>query len=742
MAIISRKRKKHRQSKTTTRKKFLAERFVTSYLFKIAGFIVLLAGIYYAFTSLGIIGGFSELTEKLFRPSEDIVVAEGGNNLDVNILLYFLPGVLMLIVSGFLAKRIGFVSVLFAFAASISFVMTEGWIALNNPGGNIFYPAIVIGNFFLLTAAVGLFIIAIRIRKSIFLHLNCGCFYISSVLLAYNNVAQIGILLTLSILFTIGIAWAAQKINKPGINLVNFIFVIVIFGLHWLRKLAVNSRTEFLVPLFIFGVLYYILFYAVVSYSSGDRERPMPKWMQLTMSLASLLFVAGTSAYTILKYSGFGYLWIFALALLIINLLGLYLSGKHCPSAWKLPHHLATMVLAALILPLMLDQSALLLFTAGLSVLLLLYSKYAKHQPSIMISMIFMGVMTLIWFFQWAFIYVLALAGNDLPAGSLVVNGILSGVAVAATLAFNNWLLKHIDISLSKKLFSRTMYIRLIRGLILLSLFLTIEWTIATLLCVFTATMPVAGPAWFLAGSLFFILLILFQSKKLSSFYKPFLFSALAYTLTYPFLVYMSVMETLGNLMLSGPFSLSTVVVHYFALGSGICMAAIALVRVYKLYPKNILLQRGLQLTGILFLLFILVTEYDILSIILQSGQFIDKNSLVMVKEILENNRHLPYSAILMISSLFIIIWALFKNQKFLRNLSLLIFSMSIVKVFLYDFALLGDLARTVLLFLVGFLLIGLSILYPRLKKATTPRHAHHHHKPRPKLKNNEIEQG
>ncbi len=350
--------------------------------------------------------------------------------------------------------------------------------------------------------------------------------------------------------------------------------------------------------------------------------------------------------------------------------------------------------------------------------------------------MISMGIMTLDFFFHWIFRYVPALLFNpDLPADTLVVHGIVSDVAVVLSLTMNNWLLKHIDVTLSKKLFSKTMYIRLTMGLILFALFLSAGWIVTTIICYLSGSVEVMAPAWFIAGSLFFLLLILFQSNKPTSFYKPILFIALGATLFYPLLVLMIMRETLSNLILTGILPVSHVLLHYLALGLGISLTVAAFFRIYALYPANKLLLRGLQLFVIFALLFILFTEYDNLSILLKAGQFqnITPNDSPLTlkqltlntssspgKGILEYNRHLPYSLILLATSLLLIFWSLLKRQRFLRDISLLLFSFSIVKVFLYDFSLLGDNARTVLFFVLGFLLIGFSAVYPRMKKATS----------------------
>jgi len=306
-------------------------------------------------------------------------------------------------------------------------------------------------------------------------------------------------LLPLSVAFTLCITWLAKKIRRSFLNLVNFLLTIGFFGLFWLRKLGVNSQSQYLLQFFIYGALFYILFYGLVIYSSISKEKPMPKWMQMVMGFSNLLFYAGTTAFVIVKYYSFEYLWAFSLCLLLFNILGLYLSVKYFSAVWKLPLHIITILLAALVLPLLLNQNTLLIFTAGLSLLLLLYSRYSKNQPSVIISMIAMGVMTLDFFFHWIVKYLPALiSGSTLPSASLVWHGIISSIVVIATLILNHLFLKNIEISLPKNIFNKTRYIRLIKGLLLFSVFLACGWIISNLLIILSKSNQLVAPGWFI----------------------------------------------------------------------------------------------------------------------------------------------------------------------------------------------------------------------------------------------------
>ncbi len=724
MRFIHRKKRHHRRTgKSRINKRNFIERFVTSVLFKIIGVLILCFGVFYALNSLDIKFGIDDLMVRLFKAENDIQKPPiSSDNFNVLLVFYFLPGILLLIFSSVIAKRNSLVSYIFSIIAIVSFLFIQiKVLAFDFYKGGDVYPSYFIAVIFLVFTTMGPITNAVLLKKQSILTLTCIYFYLCLILYVSMYGWHLNYLLPLLLLFTIGIAWTSVKINKYNINIVNFILAISFFSIFWLRKLLVNSKTEFLFPFLIYSSILFLLFYFIIFYSSSDKVNAMSKWMQMIIGFSNLIFYAGTTAFVMIKYFSFDYLWVFALALLLFNIVGLYLSGKYFPSVWKLPMHIITVILASLILPLLFNISTLLLFTAGLSVLLLLYSKYSKNQSSIIFSMFAMGIMSLDFFFHWIFKYLPALVfSNEIPSASLWGHGILSGVTMVATLFLSNLLLKDIEITLPKSTFNRIRYIRLIKGLTLFSVFLTAGWAFSALLASLSGSIQIIAPAWFISGSLFFILLIVSDSQKFSAFKKPILFLALGFTLSYPMLVSLNFSESLNNLIESGTLSVQSLILHYFALILILLLTMACLRRLYHFYPMNLSLRRGLQLYGVMMLLLILCTTYDELSILLRSSGFILKPSAALGKDILESNHRLPDSMILIASSLGILVWSLFKRQSFLRNFSILLFALAIVKIFLYDFTLLGQAIRTVLLFFIGILLLSFSFFYPRLKKVAS----------------------
>lgn len=729
MSFFQNKRKHHRIRKNRSKKKSNREGFVISYIFKFSGIIILLFGVYYSLNSMNFFFAIQEFIINLFKQNADLPLLTINKGRTNTIAFYFTPGLIIVFLSSFFTKRFTLIPYWLSILSIIYFLIFQiKIVSYDVYHGGAVYPAFYVAELVLILTTIGPYINSVILKKPLILLLTSIYFYLSLVLvmtrLNLNN------LLLISLVFSINIAWSSGKIKDQSINFINYLFSIGYFGLFWLRKLMVNTQPEYLLPFFVYGALFYILFYGIIFYTSLKNEKVMPKWMQMVIGVTNLIFYFGTTALVIDKYFSFNNLWAFSLVLLLFNVLGLYLSSKRFLYVWKLPLHIITILLASLVLPLLLNQNTLLLFTAAISVILLLYSKYSKNQSVIIISIVAMGIMSFDFFFHWIFKYLpVLLFTNSVPSTSIIVHGIVSGTTMVVALTLNSIFLKNMEISFPKTFFSRLRYIRLINGLTLFSLFLTSGWIISAILSVFYRSMHLTSPGWFISGSLFFILMILIKPQRFSSFTKPLLFLSLGYTIFYPLLVHLTFLGDLYELILSGIISGKAVFLHYLALFLLILLARISLVRIQKRYATNKTINRGMQLSGLIILLFILCTEYDNLSILLRIDLFQINPSIGWGQGILEFNHRLPYSIILILSSIGILIWALFKHHLFLRTFSILLFSFSILKIFLYDFPLLGESTRTILFFMVGSLLLGFSMFYPRLKKIVSETKKSHHHK-------------
>ena len=302
MRFIQRK-KKHpgRTGKSRINKRNFIERLVTSYLFKILGVIILMIGVFYALNSLEIINDASEIFSKLFKSTNETTGITNGNYIfDPFLLLYFLPGILILILTGLFAKKFSLFTYVLSLIVIVWFLLVQTIIfttAVFHQNGS--YANINIALIFIFLSVTVMLFNATLQKKQFIIILTTIFFYFSLefALIVYNY--RTFHIFPFIIIYTVVLGWLNIMIKKPFANLLNQVLCFSIWSLFVLRKFIVRSQPDFLADFFIYGTIFFILFYFVVLYSSRDKTNAMPKWMQMAMGFTNLLFYAGTTSYEI-----------------------------------------------------------------------------------------------------------------------------------------------------------------------------------------------------------------------------------------------------------------------------------------------------------------------------------------------------------------------------------------------------------------------------------------------------------
>ena len=307
-------RSTHRSHRRSSRpdKKGL-DRFLSSPLFLVLGSIFLLIGLYSSLSATKGSNGFYDALMSFFIPAVDGPIGPeiAGSGL-TEVLLYFLPAMVLLAVSLIFQRNYRQVTLPAAVLASVYLIVIQVKISFVNPlTGGCFYPDF-------LTAILLLWVSSLLLLGTAYSHRNlplqiltCLFFYVSALLLASIYITRWEYLLTFILLFTILIALVGQKTEKPTIHVINAVFAWGFLGLIWLRKLVINAKPEFLPLFFTFAILFYLLFYAIVLFSSSKKENPQPKWSGLVITVPNFLFLLEppyTSFITFLVHSRWGFL--------------------------------------------------------------------------------------------------------------------------------------------------------------------------------------------------------------------------------------------------------------------------------------------------------------------------------------------------------------------------------------------------------------------------------------------------
>ena len=696
------------------------ERFLSSRLFIVLGVSFLITGIFYSIGSSSGSGGFFDFLINALQPSNtgaEPAIEFSGKGFWV-LLLYFMPVIVALSISNFYAKRFARYTypaalIITLYLIAIQVKVLGLYLTGETPS---FFIAMALS---LILPVVLLFFSAFLHRKPGILILTCFYVYISMIIYTYIYGRPYDYLFPYILLFSGGIYWIGHKIKYPTINLINFFFATGFSGLFWARNFILNSKTDTLLQFYIIGILFYLLFYTKTVLASHSKTHPLRSWMQMLLSWSNLAFFVGTTSFVLVKYYSLSYLWVFVLAVLLFNILGLYLQRKYKSNAWALPHYFAVMLLAALVLPLLLMQNVVLLFSAVFSVLMLQYAIAFKNKAAMWLSLSGMAAMLAFYIFTWAFRYLPALMPGPAPADTtLLWHGVISGIVLLASLWLTRWLVNaDTVVPLSKKWFSRTTYHRFIRAFLLAALFLTFGWTGAALANLLTGSMLYSTVAWFIAGSLFFMGMIYYYSGKQSALKKPVLYLAFGFALLYPLLVHWSMYMFRKDLILTGTFAASPLLLHYLALALLLALGIMTVRRIYLHLVKYPMLQGTVQAATVFMLLFVVCTEYDTLSVLANSVATGYDAMLGKGDIILPANKYLPYSILMWGLTLAVLLMATLLRLRFLRNFSLILFLPILAKIFIFDFPGLSQGGRSGVFIGLGVFLIGFALVYPRLAR-------------------------
>ncbi len=714
---MERKRRHRTVKKHSHRKKSGIKRFLTARMFVVLGVIFLLIGVYYTFGFPAGSTGSKSIYDILLGllKSGDGNVKEGiGINSLTFILFCFLPSALLLFISNILAKKYSLITYFVNHIITIFLIILQLVLFVQYNFG-FCYPVNIINiSIFILITTFLLFRSALLHRKSGILVLTCVYFYISVTL----NL-PIYLMVTFTSFFGIAILGVAKKLNRPNINLFNFFLTISLFSLLWLRKIVFSELPDFHLLFFIYAILYYLLFYAITVFASNQQQTPLRRWMQSVFTGSNLLFFIGTTSFLFIKFYSFNYLWLLVLAFLLFNLLGLTLVKKYINAIWTKPYHYISMYLGSLLLPLWITQSMPLLFAAGLSVMMLIYAIYYSDKVAMWISLLSTGAMIAFYLFKVMYLYMPAIfSQHALPETSLLWNGIWSGAIILIALTATKRLLKGVEVPLSKKWFRRSKYGEWLRDFLLFTVFFTLGWISFALLFKLTGTIRYTSVGWFMSGCAFFISLITFYSGKHSAIKKVLLNLALATILLYPLLVQWSMSLSRAKLILFGQMDSIAIMLHYLALLLLIILGRMTIRRIYLRNSGKIIVLRTLQVFSVSFILFLLLSEYDNLTVLFSAinAHQAQNNGIGIGDHILTLNHHLPYTIIAWILSIILFIWSVLKHSRFIRNFSFVLYFLVLVKLFAYDFAILEQGGRSAVFFAVGICLITLASLYPRLR--------------------------
>jgi hypothetical protein len=536
-------------------------------------------------------------------------------------------------------------------------------------------------------------------------------FHASVLLIALNFNWPVHIIFPVVILFSAALYMNAIHLRSTLPYKANVILAWAIAGIWWLAKLILPGDVSMLLPYFIYIPILFLVFTATGMYKGFRGTHRSSYYTEMLVTMINLLAFVVFTSITLLKFGYGNFLWLLVLAVALMILAALYLTDRLKSFYNPEPYLLSALVLLSLAMPLLLVTQAAVLFFGGLSVMLLAYARFTGRQYPVIVSLGALAVMFLFYLRDWILVYGPAVFQGPLGGRlQFFAGGLIAGIVVFAVLLAVHALLKQTETGFSKKWFSRRVYLRMFRGLMLGVAYLSGLWISGFLAATLSGSDDLYLMTWILWSSLYFCVTIPVLARKKSSFLRPFLWISLMITIAYPGLVHLDVLGFRNHALQYGT-SMSGFWLHYPVLVMMFACLVITSVRLRPLLKDQPVVWQVIQGYVILMGLFILLSELDNIRLITGIRPGIRRDDILLA------NTGLPYTVVLLSYSSLILAAGLIRRSRFLRTVALVLLVLTFAKILYRDAGMLGATGRTIMLFAFGTLILAGSVFYPRIRR-------------------------
>lgn len=727
MESIEPKRRHHRKKKGSTSGSSLISKALAA-----IGIVFTLAGFVYAITLFKNSDSLIQLFLNLFQPQELVEVEQEMPGGTFNgFLFFFLPSVVGLAIFGYFKNLLKQwnkpISVFLASAVMFLQIILALKMFLQ---GEWYFPNLAISILFIVLIVIVHFWNAWRLKSVSVLLIAIGYFYFSLLTLSVFYLRSFEYYFSVAIIFSVVHYMVSKAIAKPSLNLLNQAFAIGFIGLFWLRKFVVNTKPDFLLVFLVFATAFYILFYVITLLASRKDQPGLSKWSQVGMLWGNFLFFAATTGFVIIKFYGFGYLWILVSALILLHSGGTWWMKQTESTAWKLPHTFINVVLASLLLPLLLQQNMVLIFVSGLSVGMLYVTLIDKNKTTYWAYLASAGLMLLLLAYNWFVVYLPALIFPiEVPQSELMVHGIVSTLAVMLALLMQLVMIKDDTLPSVRQAPDTIKLRRILRVLILGALFGFLTW-VSSIIVIRLENSTIWVPvAWFIAGALFFIGFFIGNAGKKNFLKKPILYTAFVFLMLYPLLVQWRMFAVNAMQVHMGQYHVAGIVLHYIALAVMVILMLLVIPKIMYQVRREAATKAFLQLLSIVIIILVIGFEYENLYIIVSGSRTLPMLSVAGQDIPVSGNHYLAFSVLAGLLMIAVLVKSLLDNDIPLRNISFVVSGLILLKIFFYDFSVISTGMRAVVFIATGIILLSIAILYPRLQKEGKQRYERRHKK-------------
>jgi len=522
-----------------------------------------------------------------------------------------------------------------------------------------------------------------------------------SILLVYFFVA---------VLIFLAMRYAVKKRNFE-LEITTFCSWIVL-AIWWIAKIITAPSLVSIMGFLAISTLFFLAIFYIHLLSVFPMRRTITRRMESGVIFVNYFFYFFSGIFA-MKLLGWGRVTlIFALLLAVVAFLPLFIAAKKRRHYNSIPFMISTALIASFVLPMAFRMNFAILYLAPLSVFLLLISKATRNQVAILLSIASMLSVFMIYIFQWVFEYIPGcFITNILLDNKLFLQGLVSGLVIIPVYIINNILLKKLTISLSSKLFSRSNYRKVLKGTTLGIIYLTGFWIFNYSVQFLLDIDDMNYMILFTYNCLYFIIVIPYLVRTGSSFLRIILITGMGLSFLYPILIQSYNLKFRDSFLLAGNPWMTGFSYHYLNLVLFLVMLFVMLRTKTRAFARKKMIIRGFWVYFVLMICFLVVTE--IRDLVFLYG----RSKGVSTVEVLDQFGNLIDSILIIVSAIVFLAIGFVQRFRFLRIFSLLIVACVLIKVLAIDIYSLENTAKVIIFVVLGTLVLGLSVLYPKFKK-------------------------
>ncbi|MCX6172304.1 MAG: hypothetical protein NT048_05630 [Flavobacterium sp.] len=696
----------------------------SSIIFKTIGVTLILLAIYYYFDT-GNGNTINNLSKILSNKSNRVY---NGDNLNLKfsweifnkLLACFIPGILGLCASIFYHKKNKTLFYYLSVAIIIFLTLAHATIFANNWLPNYifsYHNYYIVSGFILVPIAV--FILNyLTLKRSEILTFTTIYFYVllfELLIIRYSYTYTY--VFCCIIIYTVIVHLISKKQEDTYNNIVNTIFAYGFLAIFILRQLIYNSNTAEFELFFSTNLLYFLLFNGISLSFLFQDKKPIYKlfyWINLILFLyinAIILNKYFTITYNILPIIG----------VIIVNGLSIYLNKKTSFLQGKIESvEISTLLLISLLFTLLFQEYSFEIFFGTLAVCLIFYAKAGHNRILLWASafLVFLLILKLVYLIIGLTLIITKLQSIN---EEFISSGFINiGIIVLAIWIVKNSL-QSTKFRVSNKWLNREKFLNFLSTFNLVSLFVFIIWISFSLLLYFVGDLYYSVRVFAIVSSI----LVLYISKYEKTIYEKesikFQYLTFLLFIILTFIGFYEFPYTFKyDITYEGIISIESLF-HYaeflleIALGYKI-LSAIINTKTEKSYFKDLII-----VVTSLFGIITVCKEFDFITVLYYtiSQHTFKQNDVV---SILDYNHIIPYSIILLICLIIILLIGLIENNKFLRLFSIFVAFCVLLKVFYIEYFILTKNDKITIIIITGVTFLLISSIYSRIKQRRSKR--------------------